>query len=465
MKLILATLGSVPCLTMKAAVYKIWFLLLALYVISAPFEGYIVVPGTGGHSIVSLLQRLIVLPLPLYVLYQTLRQEPHTPWWYLVLLTAWLLWVGLTFAIFSPHTYYYVYYTWEQIAGYLLVLSLWTLSRHRTWAKATVLFTLFLYYGATLMVSFWEIRTAHHLGHSSEGGAHPKPIPTAFFYGPNHLGAALALILPFIAFAASLVRTRWAYIISSLFTLAGLYVLYKTGSRGGELAIIIEFAALPFVLPRPYKRLALVALAAVLVVFTSLMLYMQALPQTAHLPFALTKVRHIADLFAYHPHRVTAHQGPGSLAIRLALLHSGLQALSHHPWGLGPRGAERYYLYYVHHKSPYNTYGVIDAHNMWLEIAIDFGWLGLSLYVVFYAALLQGLYRLRHASDAFQRYVAWSGFIALTGFIIGSVSPSSVMIGFNIMWIVYGTALIAIRQGTEDGAINKKRHRQDTAPF
>jgi O-antigen ligase len=436
----------------------LWLSLLALYIISAPFEGYVVVPGFHGHSVVSLLQRVLVLPLPLFVAFLVVRKGERTQIFPLGIITVWLLWALATFVFFSPHSYYYLYYTWEQIAGFLLVLAFWVLARHPLWAKWTALATLSLYYLATLSVSIWEIRTAHHLAHSSEGGMHPQPIPTAFFYGPNHLGAALALILPFIFLMAYLAKSRAAFFASGLATAAGLYILYKTGSRGGELALIVEAAALPFIMPRPYKRYGLIALSIAAAIALAGILYLQSVPESAHIPFALLKLKQIGDLFHYSPHKVTLEHGPGSITIRLALLQSGWHALLQHPWGLGPRGAERYYLYYVHHKSPFNTYGVIDAHNMWLEIAIDFGWLGITLFVMFYSILLVGLYKMRQASDRFARYLAWSGFPALTGFIVGSVSPSSVMIGFNIMWIVYGLGVLALALPQYQDGASKNIH-------
>ncbi len=432
----------------------LWLSLIALYVISAPFEGYVVVPGFHGHSVVSLLQRILVIPLPLFVAYLVIFKRQRILALPLAIITLWLAWVLVTFVFFSPHSYYYLYYTWEQIAGFLLILAFWVLARHPAWAKWTVLGTLALYYLATIAVSIWEIQTRHHLGHSSEGGPHPQAIPTAFFYGPNHLGAAMALMLPFIFLMAYLAKSRLAVAASGLATLVGLYILYKTGSRGGEVALVVEAVALPFVLPHPYKRYALSALGIAAVLGVAAILYLQSLPVSAHLPFALLKLKQIGDLFHYAPHKVTPTRGPGSMAIRIALLQSGWHALTQHPWGLGPRGAERYYLFYVHHKSPYDTYGVIDAHNMWLEIAIDFGWLGISLYLAFYGLLLTGLYRMRQAPDRFVRYLAWAGFSALTGFIIGALSPSSVMIGFNIMWIVYGIGMVAIALSRRQNALS-----------
>lgn len=435
-------------LTQKKSLQWTWLILIALYILSAPFEGYLVIPGFHGHSLVSLLQRLLLIPLPVITLYTIIQYKDYRTIWPLGIITAWLIWVLMTFLAFSPHTYYYLYYTWEQIAGFLLILSFWYLARFPIFSRITTISSLLIYYVVTLIVSFWEIRTAHHLGHSSEGGLHPQPIPTAFFYGPNHLGAALALMFPFVLFLFLLKPSARSIVLSGVMSLGGLYVLYKTGSRGGELALFMEFFGLVIILPRRYKPYAMISLGILLAVLVTGLWYVTHLPAQDKLPFALEKFRHLAHLF--HPtfHKVTPTQGPGSLQIRLALLESGYHALLHHPWGLGPRGAERYYLYYVHHKSPYNTYGVIDAHNMWLEIAIDFGWLGIGLYIIFYSMLLRGLYRLRQHPDPVLRYLSWAGFISLIGFLIGSVSPSSVMIGFNIMWIVYGMAIMAMYQGT-----------------
>lgn len=422
----------------------IWLTLIGLYVLTAPFEGYWVVPGFHGHSWVSLFQRILLFPLPAVTLYLVLRRKDRLAMLPLGLITAWIIWVLFTFVLFSPHSYYYLYYTWEQIAGFLLILSFWYLARFQSFSRITTIASLLIYYGATLFLSQWEIQTHHHLGASTE---HHTAIPTAFSYGPNHLGAAVALIIPFVSLLFLLKRSWWVLAASILFSLWGIYILYKTGSRAGELAVMLEAIGLAVLLPKRWKYYAIASIGALFVIIGAALFLVVHLPAT-DMPFALVKFRHLAHIFngaASH----SSSQGPGSFKIRIALLESGFRALWHHPWGLGPRGAEGYYAYYVHHKSPYNTYGVIDAHNMWLEVAIDFGWLGISLYTGFYGLLLLGLYRLRRHTDATLRYISWAGFPALIGFVIGSLSPSSVMIGFNIMWIVYGLAMMAIYQNAQ----------------
>ncbi len=421
----------------------VWRILLALYISTSLYEGYLTIPGLGPHSVFSLIQRVLVFTLPFVVLYMVIRGDRRliVP---LVSLTLWLFLVGITFIADSPHTYYYFYYVWSQVGGYLLVLSFWYLALYPEWLRWTLRLAIPIYFSATMVLSLWEIKTAHHLAQSRENGLHPTHIPTAFYFDPNNLGTALALMLPFIVFLGILWRRRWVYWVSAVLTLVGLFVLYKTGSRGGELALVLDLAALPVVLRGRSRTIALSILGLIVVVMVAAIVSLQSLPSTAHLPFALVKLKHMVDLLNFSPHKVTAHRGPGSVMIRLALLKSGLHALSLHPMGLGPRGAERYYAYWLHHPSPYNTYGIIDAHNMWLENAIDFGWAGLALYALFYFWVLIGLFRLINHHDPMIRFVTTAGVPALFGFILGSLSPSSVMIGFNVMWVVYGMGVAAI---------------------
>lgn len=412
-----------------------WLLAIAVYAVSALYEGYLTVPGFGGHSLSGLLQRIMLL-LPLVVFIRAVRGDRGAlmP---LVLLGGWLAVAVLTYLYESPHSYYALYYVWSQVGGVLLVAAFWYLAPHGSWMRWTITIAVGLYVAATLAVAGWEMATAHHLAASRSAGAHPSRIPTAFYFDPNNLAVALVLLFPFVLYLGVLWKRRLAVLTVPL--LAGMvYVLIKTGSRGGELALILEGAAIPWVLPRALRRVAWRIWLGIAALLVALVVVLQFVPPGVHLPFALTKIQHMAHLLHHPTGAVTAQQGPGSTRIRLALLQSGWAALSHHPWGLGPRGAEHYYAYWVHHPSPYNTYGVIDPHNMWLENAMDFGWPGLVLYALFYFGLLGKLFALRNHRDAEVRYVAWAGFPAMVGFLVGSLSPSSVMIGFAVMWLVYG---------------------------
>ncbi|MDA8194345.1 MAG: O-antigen ligase family protein [Thermaerobacter sp.] len=416
-----------------------WFAVLAVFVVTSLFEGYTALPGMQGHSIFSVLARPLVVALPLLTAWALWRGR-RPGWLPLAVLTAWLGVAVATFLAFSPRIYYDEYYLWSQIGGYALVLALWTLGWNRTAFRTTVILAVGLYVTATIAVGLWETATGLHLGAARSNGF----IPTTFYFDANSLGAAIALILPFVGLWLMVSPKRRTALVVALLVLPLLYLLYKTGSRGGELALLVDLAVMPAVIPSRLRRWGWALLAGGVTILAAGVLMLHALPANAPLPFALKKVQHLADIFTRF-HLPSPDAKPTSLSIRMALLQSGLEAMRQHPFGLGPRGAERWYAYWLHHPSPYNTYGVIDAHNMWLENGIDFGWIGLALYLVWYLLLLVAAFRLsRRAGDPFLRYLGAAAATALTGFLVGSLSPSSVMIGFHVMWVVYGIVVGAV---------------------
>jgi teichuronic acid biosynthesis protein TuaE len=417
-------------------------LVLWIFVASAPFGGYLVLPHLHGHSPYSLLAKLLVVPLPLAALYFWWKFRPPGTWavaWF----TAWLAWVVVSFLTHSARTYDVEYYVWSQINGWLVLLAFWLLARHPLWIRRFWQVALPLYWVATLVVGVWTTHTGHHLGANAVPG---QPIPTGFFYNPNDLGAALALTLPLMWFWYEVVPGSAGVLGSVLLTAAGLWLLVKTGSRGGELALILDLLALPWVLSGKARTWAAAALAVGVVGLAGLIVWARHLGPAAHLPRDLSKLARIPDLFTVTiPSHLAPGQAPGSVGIRWHLYLSGAAALARHPWGLGPRGAEAWYRYWVHHAGMFNTYGITNAHNLWLEVAMDFGWLGLGLFVAGFLTLIVGAWRAARHPDPLKRALGRAMFPGLIGFVLGSLSPSSVMIGFEVMWVAFGLALAAVR--------------------
>ena len=89
---------------------------------------------------------------------------------------------------------------------------------------------------------------------------------------------------------------------------------------------------------------------------------------------------------------------------------------------------------------------------------MDGGLPGFLLHLVFYAALLLALWPVaRRDPDPFVRYLASGCFLALAGFSIGALGPSSV-VSFAPLWVLYGLCLavvswsrIAARQRAAEG--------------
>lgn len=412
------------------------------FVASALYEGYLTLPGMAGHSIYSILARVLLIPLPVAAAILWWRLRP--PGTVLVALwTAWLIWVAISFATHPQRTYPVEYYVWSQIGGWLIVLALWLLARYPDWIQAFWQWALPAYWLATIVVALWEIHTGHHLGASS---VHGLPIPTAFYFNPNDLGAALALALPFMWFWPTVRPSLAGKVGAALITGASIVLLIKTGSRGGEIALLVDLLALPAVLKGPLRRWALAMLGLGIGSLAVLVVWARSLGPAAQLPLYLSKLARLPDLFTTHiPTHLPPNVPPGSVAIRWALYRSGIWALSTHPWGLGPRGAERWFSYWIHHGSPYNTYGIIDAHNVWLEVAMNFGWPGIILFVAAFTLTMVYAYRAAKSALPLKRGLGQASFCALGGFIIGGLSPSSVMFGFDIMWVTLGLGLAAWR--------------------
>ncbi|HQJ26748.1 MAG TPA: hypothetical protein PKZ80_05885, partial [Thermoleophilia bacterium] len=69
---------------------------------------------------------------------------------------------------------------------------------------------------------------------------------------------------------------------------------------------------------------------------------------------------------------------------------------------------------------------------------------GFALHLVFFVSLLVALWPVaRHDPDRLTRYLACGTWLALLGWTIGSVGPSS-SVGFAPMWIVYGLGLAVV---------------------
>lgn len=424
---------------------------LWIFLMSALFEGYLLIPGLHGQSLVSVLEKVVAIPLPLAALYFWWRLRPAGQW-AVGLYTAWLVWVLISYVIHQPHDYLTQYYTETQVGGWLLLLAAWLLARHPLYIRRFWQIALPVVWIATLAIGLWEIHTGHHIGPSS---AHGRPIPTVFYFNPNDLGAALALLLPFVWFWPAAFRRpdlkRWARPAAAVFTLLLFYLLIKTGSRGGEVAVVLDLIAVPFVLQGRARAWAGGGLALLVALMVGLSLWARAQGPARHLPLALSKLARLPDLFTTHiPSHLGPGVAPGSVAIRWALYRSGFWALTLHPFGLGPRGAERWYLYWIHHPSPYNTFGIADAHNLWLELAVNYGWLGFALFVAAYVLIAARSRRAAlHGAGSLERGLGQAVFAALIGFIVGALSPSSVMIGFLVMWVVLGLGLAAWRLSAE----------------
>ena len=134
-----------------------------------------------------------------------------------------------------------------------------------------------------------------------------------------------------------------------------------------------------------------------------------------------------------------AESNKGSGAIRSSLTARGLQ-IAGDTWllGAGPGQAEGII------GSGTNALGISNLHNWWLETYADGGLVGFALHFVFFLLLVVALWPIaRHDPDPLTRYLACGTWLALLGWTIGCVGPSS-SVSFAPMWILYGLGLAVV---------------------
>ena len=79
-----------------------------------------------------------------------------------------------------------------------------------------------------------------------------------------------------------------------------------------------------------------------------------------------------------------------------------------------------------------------------MEVLVNGGLPALALFALFYGRLLAAMYRIaRGAHETLVRYLATGTAVALLGFLIGALGPSTA-VSFAPMWVLFGLALALI---------------------
>jgi len=275
-----------------------------------------------------------------------------------------------------------------------------------------------------ILLGSWEHLTGHHLPFSLYYGETRSWLmycPTGVFYNPNDYATFLAISIPF---ALSLIR----YGKSMQIQIAGLgavtaaiYLIVEIGSRANILAMMLELA-FSFMFLSNLRQKIKISIAVFIVVGICFFIFPDAV-----LGFFST--------FAWQLNSIDtqAKLDSGSVATRANLIRNGLEFLYDSAgFGVGAGNAE----YWVSNFARYDTEGVINLHNWWLEILVNYGIIIFAGYVAMYFWLIWSLLRnLKVARDSWERMIGEALLVALIGFALASVSSSSIM-GFIPSWML-----------------------------
>ena len=256
---------------------------------------------------------------------------------------------------------------------------------------------------------------------------------TSVFVNQNDLATYLAFCWPFMLCAFFFTRRlRWL-LLTLAFMAMGAAAFVRTGSRSSlvaagisSLAAVALFWHLGPELSSRTGKIVMGLVIAGLVVAGGWLLFNNS-------------SNDMLRQFRLEALLSQAQAGKGSGDIRTNLTSRGLEiAGGSFLLGAGPGQAESII------SSGTNALGISNLHNWWFETYADGGLVGFALHFVFFLLLVLALWPIaRRDPDAFTRYLASGTVLALLGWTIGAVGPSS-SVSFAPVWILYGLGLAVI---------------------
>ena len=359
------------------------------------------------------------------------------------LLAVWLGWTALSIG-WAGDTVAALRWTLflAMLGGLAVAIALLCRSRRRA---QVLLWTLFGVFVLACLVAVAEVVTGLHLPTFRQGREGREGLigVGSLFGNQNNFATFLSLSLPYFLVLPIAFRDVRLKALGIAGGAVALLFILATGSKSGLVAAALVILALLVLVGsdrRQRGRLivagGVAALAVVLVVPAVL----------GSGPVGLDERTVTKFDFGLLAEQLDSQQGSGG--VRSSLLGDGLGLVAETDGlGVGAGNAENEV------RSLANFPGVANLHNWWLEVLVNGGIVGFALYLLFYLTLLRGQARAaRRAADPFVRYLALAGALALIGWIVGSIGPSSA-IHYAPMWIVFGLgmgALVLWRRSEEE---------------
>jgi teichuronic acid biosynthesis protein TuaE len=258
---------------------------------------------------------------------------------------------------------------------------------------------------------------------------------TSLFGNQNNFATYLSLTLPYFVCLPIVFRDARLIALGAFGGLVTLTALLFTGSRSNLAATFLVLAGLVLVLATDRRRRGRLVAGACVAGLAALLI-IPSLGGGGLIPLP-ARVAEKFDIGQFLQNKKQSNLG--SAAVRSSLLDEGLGLVADsNGLGVGAGNAE------TSMRSLANFTGIENLHNWWLELLVNLGVVGLALYIGLYLTLIRGQLRAaRRATDPLVRWLGLSGALALVGFTVGSLGPSSV-IHFAPMWITFGLGMLTL---------------------
>ena len=140
-----------------------------------------------------------------------------------------------------------------------------------------------------------------------------------------------------------------------------------------------------------------------------------------------------------------------ALSGRLTLWHNSLQIIKKHPVlgvGYGPNIFRKMYLhpeYKFYITDPHGNFQQSDAHNLYLQIPIETGIVGLVVFMYLLAGYIKYVYKSYiHTEDCFKKDILFTIFLTIIGFLVCSISGYFYEDRIGLMFWLYMAISIGI---------------------
>jgi teichuronic acid biosynthesis protein TuaE len=288
-----------------------------------------------------------------------------------------------------------------------------------------------------ITIGLIETLTDQHLSTSvvnTYTQAYKIGMPSAVFWNPNDFATYLSLFMPFALGLVRFGRGVLPKIVGCLLYGAGFYLIIVTESRANVLAVflgLLVFFKLCYSQKQQKKnRLVFIMFSFILLTLVCL-IYFQP-----ELPFVI-RTKRVFDQIFQIPRQFGENRG--SVYVRVHLILYGLQELRNHYFlGVGVGNAEA-------HLAPYaaNLGGVLNLHNWWVEVLVNYGVIVFWSYLLFYLGLLKEMVGVLRWGSPNLKGIAEPLLISLVSFSVACIGPSS-LIHQRYLWFLFAFAVAVL---------------------
>ncbi|WP_409291949.1 teichuronic acid biosynthesis protein TuaE [Peribacillus sp. SCS-37] len=256
------------------------------------------------------------------------------------------------------------------------------------------------------------------------GPSYKLNYPTSVFFNQNDFAAFLTITFFFYMSGTKNVGNGFIKAGCCLLALLSIYLIDLTESRASLLGAAGGLAVyMMLVLPRVLKKAAVYFLTAVIAAGVLFILYQLpalhsdfqsgVLQTYGVLPSNTARINLLKNTFMYFTGSLGFGVGAGNLP------------------------------YYLEHEPIYYTGAVLQVHNWLAEILGSFGIFVFGGYILMYGSLMIILFRMHGSETKKGRMLIEACLPALAGFLVSSISPSSVM-NLYFHWVFLGIVIALV---------------------